>query len=91
MRAQRLHLEDSTDRVRALVLSDLDGIDQVGAADYLVARTQAPPRMSRETARYGLFPGLTYPRNSGYRYGLPGMRFPPTRGALGQVLTGRTR
>ena len=88
MRARRLHLEDSTDRVRALVLSDLDGIDQVGAADYLVARTQAPPMMSPEFARHGLCVGVRYVLRCSVR---TSGEYPPTRGALAQVLNGRTR
>lgn len=91
MRTQRLCREDSTDRLRALVLPGLRAPDQTGAGDHLTARAQDPPRMSREFARYGLSPGLTFLRNTGHPHQPRGMRFPPTLVALARVLNGRTR
>ena len=95
MRTQRLCREDSTDRIRALVLPGLFAPDQTGAADHLTARAQAPPRMSPEFARHGLCTSVRYV----LRYADHRLRnivgdyttYPPTRGALARVLNGRTR
>lgn len=88
MRTQRLCREDSTDRIRALVLPGLRAPDQTGAADYLTERAQAPPRMSPEFARHGLCTGVRYVLRCSVR---TSGEYPPTRGALAQVLNGRTR
>ena len=94
MRTQRLRREDSTDRLRALVLPGLRAPDQTGAADHLTARAQAPPRMSPASARHGLCAGVHCLRYADHRLRnivRDYTTYPPTRGALARVLNGRTR
>lgn len=61
---------------------------EVPAASYLIIRTQAPPRMTRDTARYGVGSAIRI-RHRWPVICAPAMPYPDVRGALSQLLSGQ--